>query len=186
MMLSPAHKKFLVLGLLISASIGVLYAGIGLYATMQVDQSLSTVPATIEMTEEVTDVLPTETAMLYLSSGPESEQLFLDSRGKKIAAITLRFELERSSIASPMSFKLDPALAESGWQVAINDATEGNTVFELALINSLPSGGMIFTADSPVGSFQNSKELSLALDPTVSMAIPPEGAQLELEFIRQD
>ena len=184
MTLSPAHQKFLVFGLIGISIVGILYAGVGLMTTSQT----AIAPEPVESTSEVIPLedTPIETASLYLSSSPDSEVLFLDSRGQKISAITLRFNLARSSVTAPMSFKLDPELVAAGWQVAINDSTEGNTVFELALLNAMPNGGMIFTSEMPIGTFQNSKELSLALDSSVSMAIPPQGAQLELEFIRQE
>lgn len=120
---------------------------------------------------------------LFLADGPESSMLSLDSEGEHVTAITLRFQLDQQSAAAPLSFELDPALTAAGWQVALQTLSPESMSYDIALLTTNPSGGMVFNQDTSIGTLKNANGMLRALDPAVSMAVSEDGAGRTLELV---
>lgn len=142
-------------------------------------------------TEEsvVADTVPT--MYLYVQPGPGGEIVKLDSEGRTITAISLSILADRDSTITQNWFTLDPQLKEQGWQAAINKATPYDSeveaaAFDLALINTRPNGGTVFTPDMSIGSFSGEKVNVIDLDSSVSMATTDEGKQIDLQLVREE
>jgi hypothetical protein len=185
MMFSTATKKVLALVI----ALAIFFVGIVMLAKQQPNDRVpsNTEPLTAQvdqLPESVSTDQSLESAPLYITDSATFSTISLDSKGKKINAIAIRFRLDQASIKDTISFKLDASLIESGWQAIVSDSTDGNTTFEIALINPNPDGGQIFTQYIPVGVLNYAQNVLLTLDQTVSMAAPAGEKQLKLQLIR--
>ena len=185
MMFSTATKKVLAL----VTTLGIFFVGLFILAKQQPNELVPTTTDSPtaqvgELSEDTATNPALESAPLYVTNSGTVSTISLDSRGKTINAIAIRFHIGNASINDPLSFDLDDSLKESGWQAMVSDSTDGNTSFEIALINPSPEGGQVFTQDITVGTLTNAQSVLLSLDQTVSMAAPAGEKQLELQLIR--
>lgn len=187
MTLSSTSKKLLVVALVL---IGVGVVMLALAPRSQAPQHTSSEMNSTDTNLPVADLpQPVPKINLYVQSDPTEQSVLLDSENKKITAISIRFRADKNAVVKQNWFSLDPSLKEQGWQAVINTASPYDpeaeyALFDLALINTRPDGGTVFTTDAPFGTFANGSVYDL--DPSISMATTQEGNQLDLQLVREE
>lgn len=201
MMLTPTTKWMLFIGLVAVVSLVIM---VGYTKTVSKERvAIDRSPATevVEYAEPaVLEMIKLQLQPIGTTEGTSTAQarttyrLILGSQGKRLNALSLRFELteppEPATIYQVV-FELDPELERAGWQVAIAESVSARDAeavlprYELSLINSQPSGGTVFTSDTLIGSVTALSTVVLSLDPAVSMAASTENEQLGVELVQQ-
>lgn len=184
MTLAPALKQSLIIGFIFVSMLAVF--------VVQNATSPRPQPTPVDIPAEETVARPVD--VILSSAGDElgSEQqeavLSLDSHDEILKTISLRFDLKADESSKNVSFKINPALQDEGWQVAFEEISvvseTGSLSFDLAFINTKPGGGSMFTDQVWFGSLKGVKASGvLSLNSALSVA-STNGERLNLILVR--
>lgn len=118
--------------------------------------------------------------------------LYLDSQGKTISSLTMRFHANTETPTQKVKITLAEEIRNKGWQTILNSTTQktgemvaADITFEFALLTLEPTGGSVFRADTPLARVTLSQIDSVTLNETASKAVTQEGMQFGLELQAQ-
>lgn len=172
MIMQPATRKIL----------AVVLVGVAVVSLVMIWKS-SALPTTDVTTQpDQVEPITLQSAPLFVAETAEGTTLSLDSLGATATAITLRLLFDQPVGGTVPVFVIDPALAESGWQVVLQQVSTDGLSFEVALVAMNASSGMVFEQDDAVGTVLQANNLVRAVDPSVSLAVLADGEPLSLEL----
>ncbi len=138
----------------------------------------------VSMKKLVVHLLPTKIVNQY--------DLYLDSQGKTLSSLTIRFHANTETPTQKVKLTLAPELRNNGWQTILNSTTQkteesvaADITFEFALLTLEPNGGSIFLPGTPLARITLSQIDSITLNEIASKAITQEGEQFNLELQAQ-
>ncbi len=147
------------------------------------DETIVTIEQS-SMEKLTVQLLPTKIVNQY--------DLYLDSQGKKISSLTMRFHANTEAPTQKVKLTLAPELKNNGWQTILNNTTQkteemvaADIIFEFALLTLEPNGGSIFKADAPLARITLAQSDAITLNEIASKAITQEGEQFNLELQAQ-
>jgi hypothetical protein len=118
--------------------------------------------------------------------------LYLDSQGKTISSLTLRFHANTQEPTQKVKLTLVPEFTEKGWQTILNSTTQKteesigpDITFEFAMLTLEPNGGSVFSADKPLAQITLNQSDVIVLNEPASKAVTQEGKQFGLELQAQ-